>query len=256
MYNKRAMIIKSLLHSNESYTHKNWVYRDVCVGFSRLYYIIDGEAYYEEEGRKHRLKKGFLYLTPVRRPFTLYDNPDDRLLHTYSHIVTSPPVTELTEVEVLPGTPLEDAVTMWRKYIEESDSELQLSIIQLILSCLNRKVAPNEVAQKAKAYIDSVDAHTLDMPTLSRNLGYSREHITRAFSAAYRITPMQYFNTKRMNLALSILTDGVRVCEVAEILGYASQYSFSKAFKGHFGLSPTKYLATLSRPCNTSERQI
>lgn len=250
------MIIKSILHSNESYTHKNWLYKDVCVGFSRLYYIIDGEAYYEEDGRKYLLKKGHLYLTPVRRPFTLYDNPDDRLLHTYSHIVTSPPVTELTEVEVLPETPLADAVMMWRKYIGETDSELQLSIIQLILSCLNRKTTPNDVARRVKAFIDGIDSSTIDMSTVSRTLGYSREHITRAFSAVYHLTPMQYFNTKRMNLALSVLNGGARICDAAEMLGYSSQYSFSKAFKNHFGLSPTKYLSTLSRPCNTSERQL
>ena len=250
------MIIKSLLHSNESYTHQNWVYKDVYVGFSRLYYIIDGEAYYEEDGRKHRLKKGYLYLTPVRRPFTLYDNPEDRLLHTYSHIVTSPPVTEFTEIEVTEGTPLCDTVTMWRKYIGESDSELQQNIIQLLLSCIERRTSDiNNVSQRAKDYIDSTDAPNLNMSSLSRALGYSREHITRAFSLTYRITPKQYFNTKRMNLALSELMGGKTVSEVSDLLGFSSRYSFSKAFKCHFGLSPIKYLETLRQPCKDTERQ-
>ena len=76
------MIIQSLLLSNESYTHENWLYRDVSVGFSRLYYIIDGTAYYEENGVTHQLQPGYLYLTPVKKPFTLYEDPDHKLLHT------------------------------------------------------------------------------------------------------------------------------------------------------------------------------
>ena len=62
------MIVQNLFQSNESYTHENWVYRNVSVALSRLYYIIDGEAYCEENGKKTRLKKGYLYLTPVHVP--------------------------------------------------------------------------------------------------------------------------------------------------------------------------------------------
>ena len=58
-YNE-GMIVQNILLSAESYTHSNWVYRDVYVGFSRLYYAIDGEAYYEECGKRVRFQKGHL----------------------------------------------------------------------------------------------------------------------------------------------------------------------------------------------------
>ena len=240
------MIIKNVLQSAEAYTHDNWVYKDVYVGFSRLYYIIDGEAYYEENGKKNQLKKGHVYLTPVKKYFTLYENPANKLLHTYSHIVTYPQVAEFTEIEVLANSPLEDAVKLWRKYINSTDFELQSSVIQLVLSCIDRQnIDAAGIALRAKSYVDSNGIVDLDMSKLSRALGYSREHITRAFSATYHITPKQYFNTRRMNLALSELVNGKRIYEVAEMLGFSSQYSFSKAFKKHFGLSPEKYLPTL-----------
>ena len=91
------MIIQNLIMTNESYTHNNWFYKDVCVGFSRLYYILDGDAYYEENGRKNLLKKGHIYLTPVKKPFTLSENPQNKLLHTYAHITTLPTVKQFTE---------------------------------------------------------------------------------------------------------------------------------------------------------------
>ena len=94
------MIVQNILLANKSYTYQNWFHKDICVGFSRLYYIIDGEAYYEEDGRRIRLKNGHLYLTPVKSPFTLSENPSDKLLHTYVHITTLPEVKELIEIPV------------------------------------------------------------------------------------------------------------------------------------------------------------
>lgn len=240
------MIIKHLLLASESYTHENWIYRNVNVGFSRLYYIIDGEAYYEENGKAVRFKKGYLYLTPVRHSFTIYENPDDKLMHTYSHITTLSEVTRFTEIEVVEGTPLADAVALWRKYIHSGNTELISSTIQFLLSQLPEQYSDtNTVAERIKQYLDSVETSTLNMSAMSRDFGYSREHITRVFHAIYRATPKQYFNSRRMNRALERLYAGEKVKAVAERFDFASPYSFSQAFKKHFGASPKQYLAML-----------
>ena len=83
------MIAQNLLHASESYTHKNWVYKNVFTGFSRMYYIIDGTTFYEEGGKKIKLKKKYLYFTPVKKAFDLYDDPSDQLftyLRPHNHL--------------------------------------------------------------------------------------------------------------------------------------------------------------------------
>ena len=82
---------------------------------------------------------------------------------------------------------------------------------------------------------------------MSRTLGYSREHITRAFSAMYKVTPTRYFNARRMNMAVEKLYRGETVQSVAEQLNYATAAAFSKAFKKHFGSSPIQYVNALKR---------
>ena len=242
-----AMIIQHILLSNESYTHGNWEYRNVCVGYSRLYYILDGEAYYEEEGMRVRLKPKHLYLTPVRHPFSLTENAENKLLHTYAHVITQPAVTCFTEFDVQDGTPLGDAVTLWRKYVHTESEELLRHILEFLLSCLSlsESVAADSLPQQAKAYLDKHESTLCSMESLCKALGYSREHITRAFRACYHITPMQYMQKRLMSHALRCLHAGERVAAVAADLGYASAYSFSKAFKKHFGLSPQKYFQAL-----------
>lgn len=240
------MIVKDAFNNNESYTHINWRYQDVCVGFSILYYIIDGEAYYEENGKTVRLKKGHLYLTPVKTPFTLYENAEDKLLHTYVHIFTIPAVRSFTEISVNENSPLVDAVALWRKYANCTDKALLVNIIQLVLSCIDREIGKeNKVARLTKRYIDELDGTGMNMSEMTRSIGYTREHITRAFTAAYRMTPVQYMNSRKMEMARISLENGTSVKETANILGYANPYSFSKSFKRYYGVSPEAYLKTV-----------
>jgi hypothetical protein len=51
---------------------------------------------------------------------------------------------------------------------------------------------------------------------LTHTLGYSREHITRAFSSMYKVTPTRYFNARRINAAVEKLYRGETVQSVAE----------------------------------------
>lgn len=242
-----AMIVQNILLANESYTSPNWLHKDIFVGFSRLYYIIDGEAYYEEMGRKIRLKKEHLYLTPVKRPFTLSENPADKLLHTYVHITTLPTVKELIEIPVLAGTPLADGVALWRKYVKSGDTELLLSIIQFILARVAHLTSGQDsTAIRVKEYLDGLSDFVFDTDALCRAVGYTREHITRKFSEAYHMTPKQYFNRRRMEYALIALEGGTKIAALAEALHFSTPYAFSKAFKQHFGLSPLKFRHTLS----------
>lgn len=248
------MIIKHLLLASESYTHQNWIYRNVNVGFSRLYYIIDGEAYYEENGQAVRFKKNHLYLTPVKKSFNLYENPDDKLLHTYVHITTLPAVAHFTEIEVVEGTPLANAVELWRKYARSEDYKLIADIIQFLLSQISEPYSSsNTVANQIKHYLDNMEVGSFDMSAMSRKFEYSREHITRVFHAVYHTTPRQYFNARKMNIALERLCEGGKVKEVADQLNFASPYSFSKAFKKHFGSSPRQYLNELKGDETTGE---
>ena len=248
MYNYFTMIINNLLLASESYTHTNWEFHNINVRFSRLYYIIDGEAYYRENGQAVRFKKGHLYLTPVNKPFDLYENPNDKLLHTYVHIITLPEVTHFTEIKVEEGTPLADAVALWRKYARCEDYELITNIIQFVVSQISGKLmSGNTVAERIKQYLDSIEDNELNTKEMCHALGYTREHITRAFYSMYKITPKRYYNARRMNNAIEKLYNGETIQSVAEQLNYSTAASFSKAFKNHFGSSPVQYVNALKK---------
>jgi len=242
-YNEGMLTLQDLRLISESYTREPWGGKDLCASFSRLYYVLDGEAYYEEDGRKVRLQKHHLYLTPVKHRFGLCDAPTDQLLHTYAHITTLPAITRFTEIRVEDGSPLADVVALWRKHVHSKNKALLRGIIQLLLCCIEPFVHTDQpsLPERVRALLDEM-REVPDMKSLGRRLGYTGEHIARSFQEAYQTTPLRYYNAKRMERAAGQLLQGSRVGQVADELCYGSAYAFSKAFKKHFGLSPRAWV--------------
>ena len=241
-------MIKNLYLASESTAPEGWCYHGLCSYFSRLYYILDGDAYYKEAGKTVHLKKNHLYLTPVAQEFDLYHDKNHPLCHTYAHVVTAPAVHDLVELEVAEGTPLADAVALWRRHILTQNKELQISTAQLVVSLIQahvRQSDPPGIAEQIKEYINGLGTNPFHMKDLSLALGYTREHLTRVFISSFGSTPRQYFNARRMDLAVRKLQDGATIKEVALDLGFSSDHAFSKAFRAHFGLPPQKHLLAL-----------
>ncbi len=237
---------------SESLTREPWGGPALNADFSRLYYILEGEAYYEEMGKQVRLKKGHLYLTPAKKSFGLHDNPDNQLLHTYAHVTTLPVITHFAEIAVTEGTPLSDAVALWRRHVHSKDKGALRAIVQLVLSCIEPYLdtGTRSPEERIREQLHLANGE-ISMQQLSHRLGYSREHLTRVFKSAYHTTPRRYCDMLRMERAAELLLQGTPVYRVAQELHYASPYAFSKAFKKHFGMAPRPYAKSFSQANGT-----
>ncbi len=132
--------------------------------------------------------------------------------------------------------------------MRSEDYELISNIIAFLLSQISGKIpSDNTIADRIKQYLDNFESNELNTKAMSHALGYSREHITRAFSLMYKTTPKRYFNARRMNMAVEKLYRGETIQSVAEQLNYGTAAAFSKAFKNHFGASPIKYINALKK---------
>lgn len=73
-------------------------------------------------------------------------------------------------------------------------------------------------------------------------LGGSTEAMTRAFTAAYGISPGKYLQVARLRLACELLRDGNKnIKEIAFSCGFSSQNYFSRVFRQVIGISPGAY---------------
>ena len=74
---------------------------------------------------------------------------------------------------------------------------------------------------------------------LSEDTGYSYSYISHTFTRKMGQNLQAFFLSLRMSYATELLKDK-NVTEVAELLGYATIHSFSKAYKNYYNSSPKK----------------
>ena len=111
---------------------------------------------------------------------------------------------------------------------EESEVENSLIYVKNVISYIQLKYTePVKIEQIAFA------------------LGLNRSYLTRLFKDATGYSLQEYLVTYRMKMAAKLLNnESMNVSEVAANVGYTDTFTFSKAFKRHFGLSPSDYRCT------------
>jgi len=75
----------------------------------------------------------------------------------------------------------------------------------------------------------------------SRALGVSERTITRAFRSTTGLSFVQWKQSLRVHLALSLLAEGNDVQTTSELLGYAQSSTFIEAFRRVMGTTPGAY---------------
>ena len=77
---------------------------------------------------------------------------------------------------------------------------------------------------------------------LARDAGVSRSALAGRFTELIGESPMRYLATWRMHLAKQLLCEGnASMGEVAELVGYESEYAFNRAFKRQVGEPPAAW---------------
>lgn len=106
----------------------------------------------------------------------------------------------------------------------------------------NRGYYPGPAARAQAILRDEMGSPDLDLQRVASRAGLSKFHFVRAFRSKTGITPIQYLNRLRVDVAKQKLQSGAQaVTEIAFDVGFADLSTFNKAFKRHAGMSPTQY---------------
>lgn len=97
--------------------------------------------------------------------------------------------------------------------------------------------------QRGKEFIDSYFSMPLSIDTVAQEACMSEYHFFRLFKLIFGISPNQYLIRKRLEFGKNILLqDRYSVSNAAIEAGFSDIYTFSKAFKKHFGVSPSHFV--------------
>ena len=221
--------------------------------FSRLYYIVSGEAYIEYDNIKLSLLPGNWYLIPAG--FSFHFKCDNEMEHLYFHITLS----GVDEIDLLSKftepIPVADNTNPHLFYMDFLENESLLAalaikenIYNIILKLMERNSTKPEIiefsqcVQKAVEYINNNLFKKLDLTTIAKYAYVSKGTLTNKFKNELNITIQGYIQKQKMSRAEQMLKNSdMSIAEISERLGFSEQFYFSRCFKHNFGLSPLEY---------------
>lgn len=111
-----------------------------------------------------------------------------------------------------------------------------------------KRAHPPRPIEAAVVRAESLLAENLNAPPslerLARSLGVAYSYFRREFKTATGLSPGQYLRRLRLEKARRLLgTTPLSLKELAEQLGYSSEFHLSAAFKRQFGVAPGRWRA-------------
>lgn len=148
--------------------------------------------------------------------------------------------------------PLRTAMVDEMIYIvgHKEDSPFRLiGHLYLFLDALLRSVEPvmNQTGNKmqdfyireALLYIERNFTRDISVEEIAKNSGIERTYFSKLFKKMVGTSPQQFLINYRMTKATELLTLTDRsIKDIGEMVGYANQLHFSRAFKSIYGVSP------------------
>jgi PAS domain S-box-containing protein len=102
-----------------------------------------------------------------------------------------------------------------------------------------------DIMRIVQAYINTHIGEPLQQPVISRCCAMSPAHFSRTFHQATGTNFKQFVLQKRIEKSLTLLqTSDLRVKEIAHATGFRQMAYFTRAFKKHTGMNPSKYRQT------------
>lgn len=211
--------------------------------YVRMYWMDGGDVIYRDDFGQTTLKTGNLYVFPAQQAYCMRQRPENPISCLFLHADVFPYLVPRL-IEICPEAHPELAATLKLlrsqvEYPKPNDACVEAfgtAVLQLLVrDGFFYERIDNALMERAGLSAASSVAEA------SRRSGYSQEHFIRIFTKTVGVTPYQYILSQRMNEAISLMSQGLLMDDIAARLGYASGKSFAGAFKRRFGIAPNVY---------------
>lgn len=108
-----------------------------------------------------------------------------------------------------------------------------------------KQSTPTKLASKAKQYIDENFGNAeLDLTDIAKSVFVNPSYLSRIFKNELGYSVVEYLTRCRMLKAKELMEQGCKnMFFIAESVGYKDTHYFSKCFKKHYSVSPSKFIA-------------
>lgn len=235
-----------------------------------LHFIVDGKGTFKIDGTTTELKTGDMFILPKGK-VTFYQ-ADSKHPWTYLWVGFSGSKAEniLSKTQLLDHyfchSTLESKVldqivklTQFRDQKLDDVTELQLiAELYKLLAFLMKELPSKSMSdsniliqnyiKQTKKIIHTQYSKTLKVSQIAKKLNLNRSYLYKIFKEETGYSIKDYLGQIRMEKSADLLTSTTfHISEIANAVGFPDALAFSKAFKKHFGQSPSNYRKALKK---------
>lgn len=224
-----------------------------------FHYVISGKGKLVLEGKEFEIHANQGFLIPVNMMAYYEADKDDPWTYVWIH-VDGPKAVELFKKAGLtknhpvfiPTADCSNIYDIIMSIYERSDEEYfcmgkVYEFFNTVVRYSSREKSQEVDSQlmyvtKVIRYIQVNYSGALSVDEIAKLLGLNRSYLTRLFKKSTGQSPQEYIFSYRMKQAASLLLESDQSVQyVAFSVGYSDSFTFSKAFKRYYGVSPRDY---------------
>ena len=212
--------------------------------------IRGGEIFVSFPGDTHSIRSG--EASPLKYDFITFMTKDERLKSEISYLTRA---FHSTSSRIIKNKMITDlvaaAIAELKTEAYEYETVLEAILKQVVIMTLrvfrsNGSVIGADTASEAELlcyrvmnYIDINVQSIRSLEELTESFSYNYNYLSNLFKKTTGDTLSSYYRRKKLEIAYALLSFGkLKVTDVAISLGYSSVYTFSRAYKAAYGVSP------------------
>ncbi|MBQ7090898.1 MAG: helix-turn-helix domain-containing protein [Clostridia bacterium] len=231
-----------------------WSLEQISSPFTRLYYILSGEAWVEWGGKRISLEAGRVYLIPAGLTFSAGCRSAAEKLFFHISLLKRDGYDLAMELHTVASLPFEQARAERLCRLAEQENHFNALMLKTMLMedllrffevngiGLRREDVCSEAVRQTMDYIRKHLSVQLSVRALAERAYLSERTLNYAFRRELGKTVGQYIDEMVLFEAQRrlLLTDRP-IAEISEQLGFCDQFYFSRRFKERCGKSPSAY---------------
>lgn len=128
-------------------------------------------------------------------------------------------------------------------------TQLKCTAFQLcrkLVMYARKETAEQQVSVEMLRSLNYIEDHLSDFERISiqdmaEQVYLSLPQFNARFSCEVGMSPKKYINRRRMDLACEMLSNDMKITEIAYELGFSSAQHFTNIFRSYYGISPSKW---------------
>lgn len=228
--------------------------------FAELIYVLDGQGRFYMENSISPISAGALIIVPPNVEHTEKSYPSHPLEYIVLGIdgITFQNESESDGRLIFSYGKRTDILDILRLLLEEAKEEKEgrslacQDLLEVLLIRIFRaqKLIPTPYAATkmtkecgiVRRYLDSNYADSITLESLASLAHMNKYYLVHAFTKYTGLSPINYLNTKRLEISRELLTGtNHSIAQIASLVGFSSQSYFAQSFKKETGISPAQY---------------